>query len=228
MDTCFLSTVVTEPLESLGDSISTAVLLSWSKQPGDAVAEDDVIAIVETDKVTMDIRAKKSGKFVEGLVAAAGEIAVGAPLYKIDTAAKGAAAPKAAEKAPKEAAPAKEAAKETKAAAPAAKSAPVTVPVPIMGESITTGLISGWSVKVGDVVAADQVVAVIETDKVRFLSIVLFFKCPLLLCHLKTHWLCFSVFLSSLAPHYLHRSPWRCAPPPPARSPRSTLRRAPK
>jgi 2-oxoglutarate dehydrogenase E2 component (dihydrolipoamide succinyltransferase) len=43
--------VVTEPLDSLGDSITTAVLLSWSKQPGDAVAEDDVIAIVETDKV---------------------------------------------------------------------------------------------------------------------------------------------------------------------------------
>lgn len=161
-----LLTVVTEPLESLGDSISTAVLLSWSKQPGDAVAEDDVIAIVETDKVTMDIRAKKSGSFVEGLVAAAGEIAVGAPLYKIDTAAKGTAKAPAAEKAAPAAA--KEAPK-TEKAAPAAKSAPVTVPVPIMGESITSGLISGWSVKVGDVVAADQVVAVIETDKVCML-----------------------------------------------------------
>eukprot|EP01032_Pedospumella_encystans_P015741 gene15741-17988_t len=53
--------VVTENLESLGDSITTAVLLSWNKQPGDAIAEDDVIAIVETDKVTMDIRAKKTG-----------------------------------------------------------------------------------------------------------------------------------------------------------------------
>lgn len=42
---------ITEPLESLGDSITTAVLLSWSKEIGDSVKEDDVIAIVETDKV---------------------------------------------------------------------------------------------------------------------------------------------------------------------------------
>ena len=35
----------------------------------------------------MDIRAKKSGVFVEGLVAAQAEISVGSPLYKIDTAA---------------------------------------------------------------------------------------------------------------------------------------------
>lgn len=153
--------VVTENLESLGDSITTAVLLSWNKQPGDAIAEDDVIAIVETDKVTMDIRAKKSGAFVEGLVAAQGEISVGAPLYKMDTSAKGAAATKPAA-ATEKAAPKTEAAP-AKAAGP---SAPVTVPVPIMGESITSGLISSWTVKVGDVVAVDHIVAMIETDKV--------------------------------------------------------------
>lgn len=43
--------VISEPLESLGDSITTAVLLSWSKEPGDSVKEDDVVAVVETDKV---------------------------------------------------------------------------------------------------------------------------------------------------------------------------------
>lgn len=66
--------VVVETLESLGDSISTAVVVSWNKEPGDSVKEDDVIAVVETDKVTMDIRAKKSGVFVEALVAAKGEV----------------------------------------------------------------------------------------------------------------------------------------------------------
>ena len=151
---------MTENLESLGDSITTAVLLSWNKQPGDAIAEDDVIAIVETDKVTMDIRAKKTGAFVEGLVPAQGEISVGAPLYKMDTSAKGAAATKPA------AATEKAAPKAEAAPAKAAPSAPVTVPVPIMGESITSGLISSWTVKVGDVVAVDHIVAMIETDKV--------------------------------------------------------------
>ena len=43
--------VISEPLESLGDSITSAVLLSWNKQPGDSVKEDEVIAVVETDKV---------------------------------------------------------------------------------------------------------------------------------------------------------------------------------
>ena len=58
--------VTTETLETLGDSITSAVLVSWSKEPGDSVQEDDVIAIVETDKVTMDIKAKKNGVFIEG------------------------------------------------------------------------------------------------------------------------------------------------------------------
>jgi pyruvate/2-oxoglutarate dehydrogenase complex dihydrolipoamide acyltransferase (E2) component len=39
-------------LESLGDSITSAVLLSWAKEIGDSIKEDDVIAIVETDKVS--------------------------------------------------------------------------------------------------------------------------------------------------------------------------------
>ena len=59
--------VRTEILETLGESITSAVLVSWSKEPGDSVREDDVIAIVETDKVTMDIKAKKNGVFIEGL-----------------------------------------------------------------------------------------------------------------------------------------------------------------
>lgn len=159
----FLS-VVTESLDSLGESITSAVVLSWSKQPGDAVKEDDVIAVVETDKVTMDIRAKKSGVFVEALVAAAGEITVGNPLYKIDTAgvaaaaAPAAAAPVASSASPAAAAPA--------AAAPAAALPEVTVPVPIMGESITTGVLAAWFKNTGDAVNADEVIASIDTDKV--------------------------------------------------------------
>ncbi len=145
----------------MGDSITTAVIVSWNKKPGDAVKEDDVIAVVETDKVTMDIRAKKGGVFVEALAAAQAEVSVGNPLYKIDTAAT-ASAPAAA--APV-AAPAKTEA--APVAAPAAGGAEVTVPVPVMGESITTGVLATWLVKAGDAVAADQVLANLETDKVN-------------------------------------------------------------
>ena len=46
-----MMSIISESLESLGDSITTAVLLSWNKEPGDSIKEDDVIAVVETDKV---------------------------------------------------------------------------------------------------------------------------------------------------------------------------------
>lgn len=153
--------MVTESLESLGDSITTAVLLSWAKEPGDGIKEDDVIAVVETDKVTMDIRAKKSGVFVEALAAAGAEITVGGALYKLDTSATAmpvstiASAPAAA------AAPASAASSSV-----AAGGEKVTVPVPIMGESITQGMLASWMAKTGDFVDVDQVVASIETDKV--------------------------------------------------------------
>jgi 2-oxoglutarate dehydrogenase E2 component (dihydrolipoamide succinyltransferase) len=159
--------VVVEPLESLGDSITTAVIVSWNKKAGDAVNEDDVIAVVETDKVTMDIRAKKAGVFVEALVSAQAEITVGAPLYKLDTAAS--AAPVAAAATP--VVPAATAAPVSVpvpvAATTATAAAEVVVPVPVMGESITTGVLASWVVKEGDAVGADQVLASLETDKVN-------------------------------------------------------------
>jgi 2-oxoglutarate dehydrogenase E2 component (dihydrolipoamide succinyltransferase) len=150
----FMSGKTTEPLESLGDSITTAVLLSWSKEPGDGVKEDDVIAVVETDKVTMDIRAKKSGVFVEALAESGAEVTVGNNLYVIDTSVQ--EMPVSSETTGDKPEPAK----------PAAPADPVTVPVPIMGESITQGNLAAWLVKSGDYVGADEVVASIETDKV--------------------------------------------------------------
>ncbi|MDQ6950807.1 MAG: dihydrolipoyllysine-residue succinyltransferase [Mariprofundales bacterium] len=46
---------------SLGESESEATLISWLKQPGDAVAVDDVLAEVESDKITLEITALDSG-----------------------------------------------------------------------------------------------------------------------------------------------------------------------
>jgi 2-oxoglutarate dehydrogenase E2 component (dihydrolipoamide succinyltransferase) len=147
--------ISTETLESLGDSITTAVLLQWAKEPGDWVSEDDVVGVVETDKVTMDIRAKKDGLFVKGLCAAGDEINVGADLYQLDTAASG---PVASSEATEE--------KEIPPPKTDMSVARLEVEVPIMGESITTGTLSEWTVGAGDYVDADQVVAMIETDKV--------------------------------------------------------------
>jgi len=149
------------PLESLGDSITSAVLLSWNKKPGDAIKEDDVIGVVETDKVTMDIRAKKSGVFVEALAAAGSEVNVGADIYTIDDAAVASTSAASAPAAPAAASVPAPAAAPTSAAA-----AKIVVPVPVMGESITQGVLASWTAKAGDVVQVDQVIGLIETDKV--------------------------------------------------------------
>lgn len=45
----------------LGDSISDGTIASVLKRAGDAVAENEVIAQIETDKVTIDIKAPSDG-----------------------------------------------------------------------------------------------------------------------------------------------------------------------
>ncbi|MDQ6959992.1 MAG: dihydrolipoyllysine-residue succinyltransferase [Mariprofundaceae bacterium] len=50
---------------SLGESESEATLVSWRKQPGDDVAEDDMLAEIESDKITMEITAFANGVLKE-------------------------------------------------------------------------------------------------------------------------------------------------------------------
>ena len=46
---------------AVGMAMDNVVLLEWLKNPGDTVNAGDVIAIIETDKTTMDIAAETSG-----------------------------------------------------------------------------------------------------------------------------------------------------------------------
>jgi len=46
---------------SLGESESEATLVAWLKQQGDSVAVDDVLAEIESDKITMEITALDAG-----------------------------------------------------------------------------------------------------------------------------------------------------------------------
>lgn len=50
---------------SLGESENEATLVSWLKQAGDPVAVDDVLAEVESDKITMEITAFEAGTLKE-------------------------------------------------------------------------------------------------------------------------------------------------------------------
>ncbi len=89
----------------MGDSITEGTIKVWEKQVGEAVAVDEVVVVIETDKVSVDIRAKHAGVLVEQYAAVDDNVEVGAKLLKIDTTATPSATPAAAP-APKAAAPA--------------------------------------------------------------------------------------------------------------------------
>src|SRR5882757_8724749 len=112
---------------TLGESVTEATIGRWFKKAGDAVAVDEPLVELETDKVTIEVPAPSAGTLGE-IVAKDGEtVAVGALLGQINeggAAAKPAAAPaKAAD------APAKAAAAPAPAAAPVQKTPPADAPL---------------------------------------------------------------------------------------------------
>ncbi|QEI06149.1 2-oxoglutarate dehydrogenase complex dihydrolipoyllysine-residue succinyltransferase [Pigmentiphaga aceris] len=100
----------------LSESIEEATLLTWKKKPGEAIAIDEILIEVETDKVVLEVPAPAAGVLSEIVQGDGATVTSGQVLARIDTAATaGAAAPAAAAPAPAAAAPAPAAA----AAAPA-------------------------------------------------------------------------------------------------------------
>ena len=103
----------------LSESVSEGTLLEWKKKVGEAVARDEILIDIETDKVVLEVPSPQAGVLVE-IVAQDGETVVADQvLARIDTAATVAAEAPAA--APAEAAPAAApAAAQNNAAMPAA------------------------------------------------------------------------------------------------------------
>ena len=84
-----MSTEVKVP--TLGESVAEATLGQWLKQPGEAVALDEPIASLETDKVAIEVTAPSAGVMGAQLVKVGETVAVGALLASIE-AGNGAAA----------------------------------------------------------------------------------------------------------------------------------------
>jgi 2-oxoglutarate dehydrogenase E2 component (dihydrolipoamide succinyltransferase) len=115
---------------TLGESVTEATIGRWFKKAGDAVAVDEPLVELETDKVTIEVPAPSAGTLGE-IAAKDGEtVAVGALLGQITDGAAGAAAKPAA--APAKAAAAAAPSPAPVAAAPAAaapKAPPVDAPL---------------------------------------------------------------------------------------------------
>jgi 2-oxoglutarate dehydrogenase E2 component (dihydrolipoamide succinyltransferase) len=77
-----MSTEVKVPV--LGESITEATLGEWLKKPGDAVAADEPIASLETDKVSVEVPAPVAGVMGQQVVKVGDTVNVGAVIASIE------------------------------------------------------------------------------------------------------------------------------------------------
>ena len=77
---------------ALGESITEGTLAQWLKKPGEAVAADEPIASLETDKVSVEVPSPVAGVLTEQLAQEGDNVAVGAVIARIDEKATAGAA----------------------------------------------------------------------------------------------------------------------------------------
>jgi 2-oxoglutarate dehydrogenase E2 component (dihydrolipoamide succinyltransferase) len=106
--------VVEVKVPVLGESVTEATVAKWLKEVGSAVAVDDALVELETDKVTLEVNAPVAGALSSIIVSEGTDVDVGALLCTIEEGAAG------SETAPAE--------KPADAPAPAAAPAPVVAP----------------------------------------------------------------------------------------------------
>lgn len=135
-----MATTVTMP--QLGETVTEGTILSWAKQPGDSIAEDEVLLEISTDKVDTEVPSPVAGTILEILVPEGETVSVGTALAVIGEAGEEVEAPAAdtsdttavpgdqAELEPQPAAAAEPAAVAAAPAPPAPPPAPAPAPVP--------------------------------------------------------------------------------------------------
>ncbi len=116
--------IIEVKVPQLSESVAEGTLTAWKKKVGEAVARDEILIDIETDKVVLEVPAPDAGVLVE-IIKADGETVVSDELIaRIDTAAQASAGAPAAAAAPAPAAPAAPAPAAAAAAAPAGTASP--------------------------------------------------------------------------------------------------------
>ncbi len=119
--------IVEVKVPQLSESVAEATMLQWKKKVGDAIAIDEILIEIETDKVVLEVPAPSAGVLTELVVADGGTVASDQVIAKIDTEGKAGAAAPAPASAPA-AAPAAAAAAPATASASAGSMAGVPMP----------------------------------------------------------------------------------------------------
>lgn len=82
---CATMPIKTIEVPTMGDSITEGTIVDMPVAPGDYVQPDEVVLVLETDKVSVDVRASEGGALVEILGEIDDVVEVGSGLYRIDT-----------------------------------------------------------------------------------------------------------------------------------------------
>ncbi|MCI1193679.1 2-oxoglutarate dehydrogenase complex dihydrolipoyllysine-residue succinyltransferase [Calidifontimicrobium sp. SYSU G02091] len=118
--------IVEVKVPQLSESVAEATLLQWKKKPGEAVAMDEILIEIETDKVVLEVPAPAAGVLAEVVVGDGGTVVSDQVIARIDTeAVAGVAAP----------APAPAA-----AVAPSPAPSPAPAPAPVAAAGARTGV----------------------------------------------------------------------------------------
>jgi 2-oxoglutarate dehydrogenase E2 component (dihydrolipoamide succinyltransferase) len=143
--------IVDVKVPQLSESVAEATLLQWKKKPGDAVAMDEILIEVETDKVVLEVPAPAAGVLGEIVQADGATVVADQLIARIDTTGKAqaVAAPAAAKAAP------------APAAAPAVSKGDIAMPAAaklMADNNLAQGSVSGTGkdgrVTKGDVLGA--------------------------------------------------------------------------
>lgn len=156
-------------LPDVGEGVAEAELVEWHVKIGDMVKEDEVIGAVMTDKATVEIPSPVQGE-ITWLGAEVGDtVSVGSEIVKLATlgdedetsdAAVETGEPTGDTESQDKPAPAEEA-----DASKTGSGGDYVIKLPDVGEGVAEAELVEWHVKVGDMVAEDEVIGAVMTDK---------------------------------------------------------------
>jgi 2-oxoglutarate dehydrogenase E2 component (dihydrolipoamide succinyltransferase) len=130
--------IVEVKVPQLSESVAEATMLQWKKKAGDAVAIDEILIEIETDKVVLEVPAPSAGILAEVLVGDGGTVVAEQVIARIDTEGKAGTAPPAS--------PA------VVSAAPAAAAAPTAA----ASSAVGTGAMAGVAMPAAAKIMADN------------------------------------------------------------------------
>lgn len=156
-------------LPDVGEGVAEAELVEWHVKIGDVVKEDEVIGAVMTDKATVEIPSPVQGE-ITWLGAEVGDtVSVGSEIVKLATLGDEDDTSEAkidpTEDAAEKPAETEDATAPSDDSGKGSGKGSYVIKLPDVGEGVAEAELVEWNVKIGDMVAEDEVLGAVMTDK---------------------------------------------------------------